>query len=438
VGLVTNASNGAVNSSEYINITNTITNNYYQFNVRGGYGKYYIGGWLNTGGYSDSWGNENVFIKKGTVNQTSINPSTSSQTVRVTDGYIPSNIDITINAMQTTSRVANSGSVNISTPNQGIAIWVNNTWAYASGNIPYSSSPQNMSYVINVSGNGTVDTGEGYVDAGWTTSNTSYKNIYINIASVGLDNNTINASPLSMNVDNNTGKVYSYGDGIIIGTASIKPNIDRNGFVNVNSVYPGRINVYGATSNYSLPTKGTNGSNVYVNASASTSVIAMNKGEFLIADHIIVNRLTNGTINVPSGSAQQNTPTVTVDFNNGIINAIVQAKNGTAYRNITNAGYFDVNNAPGNFQMTESYRAVNVGVSTLNSVQSYISEGLVVNVSNGEVNASDKVDITNTSPYVKNTYYRVNLASIVQHSSGLTAGGFNNAFLNVYIPKGNV
>ena len=89
----------------------------------------------------------------------------------------------------------------------------------------------------------------------------------------------------------------------------------------------------------------------YTNGTAQT---IMNRNEYLVANHIIVNGVPAGAINTPSGSAQQSAPTFSVANSTGIVTASVAAKNGTAYRNVTTAGYLATSTTGGNFQMTSS------------------------------------------------------------------------------------
>ena len=96
-------------------------------------------------------------------------------------------------------------------------------------------------------------------------------------------------------------------------------------------------------------------------------------------------------INAPSGSKAQSTPSFTFNASNGVVTASVAATSGTAYANVTGAGYTGVATKSGTFSMTAASNTYNVGIAAINAPSGSAAQSkptFTFNASNGVVTAS--------------------------------------------------
>lgn len=147
------------------------------------------------------------------------------------------------------------------------------------------------------------------------------------------------------------------------------------------------------------------------------------------------------TINAPSGSKAQSTPTFSFDAANRKVTASVAATSGTAYANVTGAGYTGTGTKSGTFTMSASSNSYTIAAGALGKTAAsatVASDGLVTNISNGAVNASDKIATTTGA----NGVYRItasgsggaNVATAGYLASGTSnSNSTTNAY---YIAKG--
>ena len=107
-------------------------------------------------------------------------------------------------------------------------------------------------------------------------------------------------------------------------------------------------------------------------------------------------------INAPSGSKAQSTPGMTFNASNGVVTASVAATSGTAYANVTTAGYTGTATKSGTFSMTASSNTYNVGLATLDAPSGTGSADVAASVgaydsTNGTYPITGSNDITGTA-----------------------------------------
>ena len=127
------------------------------------------------------------------------------------------------------------------------------------------------------------------------------------------------------------------------------------------------------------------------------------------------------SINAPSGSAKQSKPGLSFNASNGVVTATVAATSGTAYANVTGAGYTAAGAKSGTFTMNAAdSNTINVGLGSRTAgIQAFISAGSVTNASNHAVNASDNVKLTTEA----NGRYRINANAKATTTAGYIAAG---------------
>lgn len=493
IGLVTNTANGQVNGQDQVNIINTPTNGYYQLEVDAGYSEYYHSGWINSGYRSNSWFNENHYIKKGSVNNTSITPSTATQTVRVTDGYYPSNVDITVSAMANATINTPSGSKQQSKPTFSIntttgvvtaSVAATNGTAYAnvtsagytpkvdkSGNFQMTASsntyPIPNGYVhtigaINVLSDGGIKL-SGNPQSSYklslraTSNSVTQTNGFVNTTYVKYDyddynyyinNQTISNTSITP-YTNGTAQTVTVSEGYrdtdaTITVAGVASATRSAGSASVLNNSNGNVRYYvNTTAGYTPANNQAYYLQLNTKAGATLMVgnswtVVINAGQFAIGD-----------INVKAGVGNLSVGYASVNNSNG---------NVTYYRNISTAGYIDKNTSPsylqlntkaggttpitgntkivnaGQFVTGDVYATVTAGVLGKDTASSTItSDGLVTNISNGAVNASDNIKTATGA----NSKYRIKAVGSgganVTTAGYLTAGTKNNNSATSYI-----
>ena len=380
IGLVTNAGNGAVNSSDKADqVTTTKTNSYYQLNVNAVA--------TTTAGYitAGSTGNYTpyIYIKKGSaatpattvytgkvgmsfnattgiVTASSVS-GTSSVTPTVTEGYVKSGTAGTITA------TSNSNTYNVGLGSRSAGLQ-SVTPAGIVNNISNNSVDPNSKVLLATGANGKyrVDlntkatTTAGYINAGTTYNADLGQSIYLNSLTLSSESNSVTAS--------------------------------------------------GKTVTYNIKSWTSEG---YASKSLTTWI--------------------NGTKDVATGSVSdfsakykaQSKPTFSIDKPNGVVTASVAQTTQAVYRNVS-AGYVSANTTGMTFTMNASsntYTLPEVGFSSPTGYPNtrFTSEGLVTNASNGAVNASDNIAFTQTAT---NSYYRINADAAYSITNNLQGGGW--------------
>ena len=359
-GLVTNISNGAVNTSDKIKT------------VAGANSKYRItgssGGKITSAGYLASSTNvsnsASIYVNKSTS-------SVTNQTVTGTISASGANASTSITGMETTS--TNTGFIVSASANATSgAITGGSKTAYANvseGYTPDTISANAVATVANVSAK--------------TASNSNTQ--YVKAATV---------SDYSAKYKAQSKPTFSYNATSGILTASVAAT-SQDIYRNVTTGYVGTANTTKMTFT--------------MNANSNT--------------YNVISSIP-GAINTPSGSAQQSKPTFSINSSTGVITASVAAKNGTAYRNVTTAGYLPTSTTGGNFQMTASSNTYTVGAGALTASGQMHSDGLVTNSSNNAVNTSDVLSLTTKA----NNRYRINTNVL----AGVSTNGFVTTTLNAY------
>ena len=298
-----NSSNGGVNTSDRMSITSSATNGYYRLTSTG-YGGAIVTkrGFLEVGTNNTTIANHQTFIAKGSVNKTSVTPSTSSQTVRVTQGYIPSNVDITISAMASGALSA-SGNGAASTP----SFSVNTSTAVLTASVAKSTGTARA----NVSTNGYVDTSK---NTSATFDITASSNTYNILAknpgtlSKTAATSTTASSGLVTNISN--GAVNASDKILTVAGANEKYKISGTGGAGANVTTAGWLaagtTVSNSTSSAIYVNKAT-ATSTQPNASATAgtaSVTLTNIASSSSAtDYKIVATATGGSASITAGSA---------------------------------------------------------------------------------------------------------------------------------------
>lgn len=270
----------------------------------------------------------NYYITKSTsTNSSSVSGGTVTATVTIPAGYNPGETVVVSNDVSTATH-----------PNPSINKATLNT---TSGNVEITANHVQST---------------GYVTGGTTSAST---NVQIGLGTVSGSLNTT-----SGNVE--VTKTAGY---IAAGTTNV-------------SVGLGEINTPSATKAQSTPTFSWDATNRKLTASvAATSATvyantktagyvptATRSGTVTMSASSNSYTIDAAAINAPSGSAKQSKPGLSFNASNGVVTATVAATSGTAYANVTGAGYVGTGTKSGTFTMTAADRnTISIGLGVVNT-----------------------------------------------------------------------
>lgn len=360
-GLVTNSSNGAINTQDSFPIYTNASNNYYQLNVTAGYSELYRGGWWNEGYHGNSWYNTNYYIKKGDIVNSTFTGNAYLETtndygfrvnVTIPEGYYSGTETVehnfTTGIFPAPNAKANSNQMLV-----GYSLY-DEDGRLVTGTMPSVTHP-----VPNINS---------------ATMNTTSGNVELKI------NHT---QPNGYNSGNTSWNNYNY----YLGISTYSNSSSVNNYTGVVTVYKNSTSGYTTGNNEPVEVilNSIDANTVYINNTSEITVV--NQGQFAIG---------NINVKVNAGSTTVNKNNISV-AGNGLLTYNFNAKISAGYQSNGTVWNNGTQQLPSpNFQ----YNLTDYPLATFGC------GGLVTNASNGAVNTQDIINVTNVAT---NNYYEIDV-----------------------------